>query len=334
MRDLEALLPTVFGALDLRQHGVGRSATRHRLAERHWVRVSHGLFAVADSWATTAHGERLAASGLAQQRNYHRDKALSHLSAAAVHGLALPRDAGRATWMTVQEGGNRPRRTGSVIIERAALKARDVMAPPDAVTACPAGYVGAVTSLARTVSDCARHLSVPDAVAIADSAARLYPRIQSQLPEVLGRQQTWPGARRARTTYRLLDARRETWLESYSVAALHLAGVPVPEPQVRLYDARGVFVARVDLLWHEWGVVGEADGFAKYAEGRTIDDAVRSVVAEKVREDRIRDLGLEVVRWTALDIIHSLPSVIHRLDAARRRGAASRFSGTAASTAA
>ncbi len=67
----------------------------------------------------------------------------------------------------------------------------------------------------------------------------------------------------------------------------------------------------------------------KYAgDAATPADLVRTVVAEKVREDRIRDLGLEVVRWTAADIVGDVGAVLDRLAAARRRGHPSRFSGT------
>lgn len=331
--DLETALPTVFGAADLRSRGLTRAAARHRISQRRWVRVSQGLYAAAEVWAATAYRDRLAASALARQRNFHEDKVLSHVSAAALHGLALPLDAGKATWLTVSGGGNRPRRSPSVIIERATLSTCDVAAMTSAslpgVVARRQTSRGVLTSVTRTVADCARHLALPDAVAVADSAARLHVGVSDGLQDVIDRQVGWPGARRAAAAYRLLDPRRETWLESYSVGALHLAGTPLPEPQVRLFDKRGAFVARVDALWHEWGVVGEADGMTKYAgDAATPADLVRTVVAEKVREDRIRDLGLEVVRWTAADIVGDVGAVLDRLAAARRRGHPSRFSGT------
>ena len=61
------------------------------------------------------------------------------------------------------------------------------------------------------------------------------------------------------------------------------------------------FVGRVDGLWREGGTVVEADGAGKYlgefdADGPSGLAAARAVVAEKVREDRLRSCGLEVVR--------------------------------------
>ncbi|WP_370891394.1 type IV toxin-antitoxin system AbiEi family antitoxin domain-containing protein [Janibacter sp. GXQ6167] len=69
--------------------------------------------------------------------------------------------------------------------------------------------------------------------------------------------------------------------------------------QVRITDAGGAFVARVDFLV-EGQVVVEFDGALKYdgLEGRA------ALVAEKLREDRLRALGYAVVRLTWADLDH------------------------------
>lgn len=80
-----------------------------------------------------------------------------------------------------------------------------------------------------------------------------------------------------------------------------LADLPLPPatPQAEIRDASGCLVARVDFLLPQWGIVIEFDGALKYggADGRD------QLIAEKRREDRLRDLGFEVVRvsWTDLD---------------------------------
>ena len=56
-------------------------------------------------------------------------------------------------------------------------------------------------------------------------------------------------------------------------------------------------VARVDFFWEELGIVGEFDGMGKYGAGDPASTA-ESVRREKLREDAIRGLGFEVVRWT------------------------------------
>ena len=58
-----------------------------------------------------------------------------------------------------------------------------------------------------------------------------------------------------------------------------------------------------DFCWKEQRTVGEFDGKIKY--GRPIGPGEKpedAVFREKIREDRIRDLGWEVVRWTWADL--------------------------------
>ncbi len=106
------------------------------------------------------------------------------------------------------------------------------------------------------------------------------------------------------------DGRAESPGETRLRHALQVMGFPVT-PQVAI-DAPG-FHAVVDLMIDGVKVVIEFDGFVKY--GRP--DAYRAdatpadvVVAEKLREDRIRGLGYVVVRvvWSELDDLAALRS--------------------------
>lgn len=323
-------LPLAFSSADALARGTTRSALRHKVAQGRWMRVSRDVYAVPQEWSAATPAERLASASLARARAHHTDKVISHLSAASIHGYALPLDPGTATWLTVDQGGNRPRRAPDVIVERASLAPEDVIEVGHPVVA--------LTSRARTVADCLRHLRLADAVALGDSALRPEPALIAAVREVLDRQRGWPGAGAARTAYRLLDRRRDTWLESWSFARLWQLGVDLPEPQVTVLDEWGRFVARVDAMWRAWGVVGEADGRLKYGLGQAgAELATRSglgeafsasaVFAEKRREDRLRDLGLEVVRWTLDDLIRTPEEVVRRVEAARRRGDPLRFRG-------
>jgi hypothetical protein len=80
-------------------------------------------------------------------------------------------------------------------------------------------------------------------------------------------------------------------------------GIPMPEPQFEIVDRDGRSVARTDFGWESRRTVGEFDGKIKYGRpigpGKKPEDAV---FREKIREDRIRDLGWEVVRWTWADL--------------------------------
>ena len=70
-------------------------------------------------------------------------------------------------------------------------------------------------------------------------------------------------------------------------------GLPPPVPQVRIGNAWGGFVARVDFYWDEFGVVGEADGALKY-DGSTPAALHREKKRQEILE---QDLELSVVRW-------------------------------------
>lgn len=216
---------------------------------------------------------------------------LSHVSAAACHGLPLPLGES-PIWVT--------RPPGSPTRNRDGVMAMAATVPPGHVVTV-AGLP--VTSAARTVADCLRHLSRADAVAIGDAALRAQPRLLPDVLRVLDRCEQWPYVERARSALHLLDGRRGSPLESQSFVAMVRGQVPLPAPQVVIRRPDGVFVARVDFWWPEFAVAGEADGLVKYdVSGRTPEEARRALIAEKEREDRLRSLGVRVVRWGTRDL--------------------------------
>ncbi len=162
-----------------------------------------------------------------------------------------------------------------------------------------------VTSLSRTVLDLARTLPWEQAVAAGDRALALG-LTRAELSDALQRMRGWPGIGSARRTVDFLDLRSESAGESVSRVRICEAGLPAPTLQLVILDSRGRFVARVDFGWEERRTLGEFDGKAKYSEllkpGQTSRDAM---LAEKQREDQLRDLGWQVVRWTWADLYQS-----------------------------
>ena len=129
-----------------------------------------------------------------------------------------------------------------------------------------------------------------------------------------------PGVGRVRRILPFADGRSESPGETRTRHLLTMMGLP-STPQVIIEDAG--FHARVDLLLQDAPVVVEFDGFVKYAmllgPGQRTPGEV--VYAEKVREDRLRSLGYEVVRVTWSDL--SQPALLRRrMDSAisRARG--------------
>jgi hypothetical protein len=130
--------------------------------------------------------------------------------------------------------------------------------------------------------------------ALADAALRAGRVTPAELAAAVARH-GWPRSAAATDLLTLLDGRRDSVLESQSAVVMHQHGLQKPAEQVRIVDDRDRFVGRVDFLWLDHGVVGEADGLVKYSG----EDSSRVVAAERAREARLRALGLVVVRWTA-----------------------------------
>ncbi len=180
-------------------------------------------------------------------------------------------------------------------------------------------YGVALTCAARTVVDLARSWPLADGVVLADSALRLRRTMLAELRAVAGDCYAWSGMCHACRAIELADPASESVLESLSRVAMHEQGLPQPRTQVVIGDAGGA-IARVDFLWEQYRVVGEADGLGKYApDGRRT--TVEIVRAEKRREERILDAGYEIVRWGWRDA--NRPEVLaRRLRAAFARGVA------------
>jgi hypothetical protein len=71
--------------------------------------------------------------------------------------------------------------------------------------------------------------------------------------------------------------------------------LPRPEPQREIFGPDERLIACVDFYWEEQRTVGEFDGKIKYGRllkpGKRIEDVI---FEEKVREDALRDFGLQV----------------------------------------
>ena len=238
------------------------------------------------------------------------DHAVSHLSAAALLGLPMPLGAPGPVHLTRLRACHRSRQAPhGVVIHHA-----------DSSVTPVAEHRGIrVTSVQRTAADCLRTLPLTASVPLVDAVLHHGWATGRQLEDQLAIQRRWTGVPRARLALAMTDGRRETWLESYSFVRLDRLGVPGWRAQVIVLDASGELMGRVDGLWADCAVVAEIDGRGKYLDGAlgpTPEHAARAVVAEKVREDGIRDLGLEMVRWDLDELLHR-PAAAGRPDRAR-----------------
>nr|WP_256979979.1 endonuclease domain-containing protein [Rhodococcus sp. 15-1154-1] len=216
---------------------------------------------------------------------------VSHQSAALVHGIALwAPDLQRVHFTVGRSGGGR--KTGGRHVHPAPLVDDDIV-----------NIRGlSVTSPSRTVADLCRALPFEAAVCAADSAlAKKLVSIES-VTEALNRR----GRRNIAKALRALhfsSEHSESVGESRCRVQLHHAGFDHPELQVDLYTKGGTFLARVDFLLAQYGVIIEFDGMVKYSKylkpGQT---PAAAVVAEKKREDALRAHGWIVLRLTWSDL--------------------------------
>lgn len=258
---------------------------RAELASGGLVRLRRGVVMDADEpGPLELHRRRLiAARGVVGPSTY-----FSHTSAAVIHGLPLLTRR-LSEVIAVRTGGGHGSINPTLHARRASLATEDV----SEVDGLP------VTSLARTVADLVRALPFPEAVVVADAGlAKGLDR-----GELLERTAKGRGCRMAARALLFADPRSESAGESLSRVRIHQLGLPAPDLQHSLYDARGRFLGRTDFWWEEFSLAGEFDGRTKYADrlkpGQSPADAIMD---EKFRERGIFGAGTFVVRWYWADL--------------------------------
>lgn len=162
-----------------------------------------------------------------------------------------------------------------------------------------------VTSLARTVVDCACALAADRGLVIADSALRRG-LDREVLGQVVAARAGTRGVARAREVLCLADPGAQSPGETLVRWALHRGGLPRPELQVEVLTRRGRFF--LDLGWPALRVGVEFDGFVKYS-GELGNTAAHAVFAEKQRQDALEDEGWRVLRVTWDDLRAPAPLV-------------------------
>jgi len=152
-----------------------------------------------------------------------------------------------------------------------------------------------LTSLERTVVDCARSLPLERSLVVVDSALRMGAD-RRVVEQVFEESRGKSGVVRARRALELADPRSASPGETLVRLAATLGGMPTPRPQVPVTTARGRYV--VDLAWVDVRVAIELDGAVKYAYG----DAGEAGRAQELREAALVAAGWVVVRFTWDDL--------------------------------
>ncbi|RUQ98938.1 hypothetical protein [Labedella endophytica] len=173
------------------------------------------------------------------------------------------------------------------------------------------------TALERTIVDIARVGARASALAMADHAlSRQWTSARALLDEDsdLG---SGRGSQQSKALLALASPLSANGGESFVRLLLHDAGFVPPRLQHRFDDADGL-IGYVDFAWPDLGVVLEFDGRRKYSAAEfTAERNPEDIVwMEKRREDRLRALGLHVVRITWEDLGGTNPPVVSVVAAA------------------
>ena len=282
---------------DLHRAGIGDQEIRTRVARGEWVRLRRGAYVSARvlAAADTPARRHLLLCWAAVLTLDRPSAVVAGTSAAALWGLPLP--ARSLDRVTLADPRQSCRGQG--------LRMTMAPLPPGS---CVVHRGLPVTSLARTVADCARTEPFESALVVAD-AARWDDRLTAaELSAVVDGMNGWRGAAGARLALDLSRAGVESPLETRS--RLRLVSAGIPEPQLLMTIRVGGRVLEVDGWWDDAGIAMECDGRIKYRDpwgGRTTEEAhwaekrrSEIAVAAGVRFWRVADEDLRTeASWAA-----------------------------------
>jgi very-short-patch-repair endonuclease len=277
-----------FTRADALESGYSDSQIRLRLRSGRWSRLCRDAYvepcgwpADEQPWERTRRLHLLLTRAVLQRMG--EGAVVSHQSAAVLHGLPI--------WGLDLERVHLTKSTGRARSDRAIQVHRSPLEPDD---------VGEVlglclTSPARAIVETACTSSYEVGVVLADAALREGLVTCDQLTAMADRMEHWPGSPAARAAARFADGLSESVGESRLRVLMANEGLPRPQLQVEIRDSAGRLLGRVDFVLEQKLIV-EFDGAQKY-------DSAKVIVAEKWREDRLRELGYSFARvgWADLE---------------------------------
>ena len=306
---------------DATRLGIDAYGLRTRVATGHLRRLIRGWYAVCppdgarapwlgdDVFETERRQHRLLTVALL--RSFEGRVVASHQSALVLHGVPLWKADLRTAHLSRTSGDHTRHRTGAVLHPQAPLapvRTADGLATVDVGVACV--QVGLYPP-----QDVARRHPFESLVA-ADGALRAGLITPEGLDAAVALCAHHPGIQQVRALLQFADGRHESVGETRLAHVMRLLGHKFT-PQV--WVTAGGRRWRCDFELEGGGgcegVLVEFDGLLKYSGGDSVGVSPgaaptgrEALVAEKWREDRLRDEGRQVVRFTWSELDH------HRLD--------------------
>ncbi len=294
MRDAAAVTPTrrFLGGLFVGSHALAEGVlTRRQLESGLYRRVLRNVYA--DPGLRHDHRLRARAAALLMPA----EAALGGRSAAAWFGAPFSSSADPV--LVVVPRTCRWRGPRGVQVHRTDVRPAEIWQDEDGVR---------VTTAVRTAWDVATLEPTAAAVALLDGMLRHGRQAADGLSVAalaagfVRRSGQW-GSRRANALLPLVDDRAMSPPESRVRVACHVAGLPHPVPQFRVYED-GVLLGQVDLAWPEAKLIVEYEG-AYHFDGVQIDK-------DDARYDRLVQAGWQVVRLSSVDL-RDLDAVVARI---------------------
>lgn len=283
-------------AAELLSQGIGPAELARLARSGEARRVRRGAYAFGPELGDYEDAERHRELITASVPGLSDGAVLSHTSAAVLHGLPTWRAELQRVHVIRSRGYGG--RIGQVVHVHPTCVPDSHVVEVDGLP---------VTSLPRTVVDLGCTLTLFRSVPLGDAA--LAAGLSSdELADALAFSRGRHGVGRARRMVAMLDPASESVGESCSRVVMAQVGLPMPELQFEVFSPGGALVGRCDYYWRGRGprgrgTLGEFDGLVKY--GRLLrpgQDVGAVVTAEKEREDRLRDEGFRLVRWTWPDL--------------------------------
>lgn len=285
---------TFFTRAETRAWGYDDRAVARAVRTGEWFRIRRGYYVAGDAWAGLDDRQRHRLRARAVHHALGDAVALSHVSGVLEYGIAVwgvPLDRVHVTRLDAGAG----RVEGDVVHHEGLCFGDDV----SRVGGLP------VVSAARCVLEAASTTSSELALVMLDSALATGQVTSSELWRQFEVMRHWPRTQHLHIPMRMADGGAESPGESRARWLFRQSGIPAPQLQYEVRDSHGTLVGVSDFAWPALRMLGEFDGRLKY--GRSLRPGQQpgdAVFAEKVREDRLREVtGFGMIRlvWDDLD---------------------------------
>lgn len=286
----------VVSSAQLRACGLGTSGVRHRARSSRLFRIRRSAYSLSPRWDFRA---ELWAALLVTQPDAG---AISHWSAAAVHGMA--KSYAPPVHLTLPGTGGRS--LAGVVVHRARKLAPEDVMDVDGLR---------VTTPARTVLDIAGRADDEAVRRLIREGEYLRLLPAGAMLGIADAHPRHPGAacvRRANPSTAVADL-GQTPLEDELQALLLTLPLPPPDGQVALRGASGR-PYRVDFGWRAFRLAAEADG-------RSAHERLSSVDSDRFRDNDLAAIGWQTLRFTRARIVADRAETSRQVIAtAMRRG--------------